>query len=280
MTLVNLLESLESGSHAACTGCAWRPSSGRSVAFGTSCLKHGIKWNQQSKAISMQISQDPAGTTPEETGRLCAVCNSLNPTDKSAQQGIALWRAGVVRDSDGDAGTKYLSRHYWTNAVMHGAKDRDYLESARSSCTAVLRDQISVLAPKVIIAGGRVAAKSLNDIGLLKNTWNAFRSSFHHGAYKEQAKLVNGEAATIFVTYHASARSVNQTVAKLYSAEVEALLDARLLELPAAGEARRFLHRYDRNSTSGRGMRVLLLHWLEIGMAVRSAYFETSTSQR
>ena len=218
---------------------------------------------------------DPAGTTPERTGCLCAVCNSANSGDRSAQQGIALWRAGVVRDSDVDGGARYLASHYWTNAVMHGAGDGQ-LEAARHSCTAVLRDQLLAASPKVIIAGGRVAAESLKQIGVLRHPWSSLRHALRRGAYREDTTLRTGEAATVFVTYHASARSVNQTVAGLYAEDVEAMLDRRLTEFPTAGEARRFLRQYDRATTPGRGMRLLLLHWFEIGKAVRNAHGATA----
>ena len=126
-----LLERLESGTHAACTACVWRPSPDRSIAFGISYLKHGLNWHGHTRAISVQISQDPAGTTPERTGCLCSVCNSANSSDQSAQQGIALWKAGVDRDEDDDSGEKFLSRHYWTNAVLHGDSTRAALERGR-----------------------------------------------------------------------------------------------------------------------------------------------------
>ena len=111
-----------------------------------------MNWRSDSRAISIQISRDPANTTPATTGWLCAVCNSENPTDQSAQHGIALWRAGVDRDTDGPEGAKYLSQHYWTNAVMHGGSgNANELKAARVSCAPVLRDQIVALAPKVFV---------------------------------------------------------------------------------------------------------------------------------
>lgn len=162
-----LLERLETGTHPACSNCVWRPSQDRRVAFGTSCLKHGVDWRTGSAAIRVQISQDPAGTTPERTGCLCAVCNSANATDRSAQQGISLWQAAVHRDSDRDAGASYVSRHYWTNAVMHGSNNRGQLPSARVSCAAALAAQLALLTPKVIIACGVDAATSLHELGIL-----------------------------------------------------------------------------------------------------------------
>ena len=234
-----------------------------------------MNWLSDAKAVSVQISQDPAGTTPEKTGCLCAVCNSANPTDKSAQQGIALWRAGIERDSDTDRGARFLAAHYWTNAVLHGSDDGQ-LESARSSCMPVLRDQIAAAGPRVIIAGGKVAAESLIQMSLIRQSWATVRQTLRRGAYRENTRLPGGEAATVFVTYHASARSVNQTVSGMYADDVEGLLEQRLGPLPTAGEARRFLNRYDRSTTTGRGMRVLLLHWLDIGMALRAAHGVTA----
>jgi len=169
----------------------------------------------------------------------------------------------------------YLASHYWTNAVMHGANDGQ-LEAARNSCSAVLDDQLLASSPQVIIAGGKVAAQSLHQIAVLKQPWSSLRHALRRGAYSERTTLRNGEPATVFVTYHASARSVNQTVSALYGDDVEVILDRRLAALPTAGEARRFLRRYDRASTTGRGMRLLLLHWFDIGTAVRHAHGATA----
>lgn len=271
MTLRDILTNAERGAHPACSHCVWRPTPTRRVAYGVSCLKHGVNWKADAKAISIQISQDPAGTTPEKTGCLCAVCNSANPTDKSAQQGIALWRAGIERDPDTDRGARFLAAHYWTNAVLHGSGDGQ-LESARSSCVPVVRDQIVAASPKVIIAGGKVAAESLIQMGLIGWPWGTVRQALRRGAYSENVRLPNGQSATVFVTYHASARSVNQTVSGMYADDVEGLLQERLRQCPTAGEARRFLNRYDRSTTTGKGMRLLLLHWLDIGVALRAAH--------
>lgn len=155
---------------------------------------------------------------------------------------------------------------------MHGVSTPNELEAARSSCAAVLGDQIVAGGPKVIIAGGRVAADSLKDIGLLRRPWSAFRHTLRRMPHREEAILDTGAATSVFVTYHASARSVNQTAAGFYAEDVETLLERRLAELPTAGEARRFLRLYDENTTPGRGMRVLLLHWLDIGEAIRLAH--------
>jgi len=271
MTISEILETARAGSHPACRVCVWRPQPGLPTAFGVSCVGHGINWHLKAKAVTFQISQDPAGTTPATTGNLCGLCNSANPTDRSAQQGTQLWQAGVERDSDVGGGSKFWTRHYWTNAVMHGRSD-GRLQAARSACTAVLRDQIVALAPRVIIGVGTVAAQSLNDIGFLKQSWPAFRQTLRRAPHCEHATLPNGDVVTVFVTYHASARSVNQTVAALYADDVENLLEQRLTLLPTAGEARRFLRHHSAATTPGRGMRVLLLHWLDIGAAIRAAH--------
>lgn len=90
-------------------------------------------------------------------------------------------------------------------------------------------------------------------------------------AYYEQT-VVAGSPTLVFVTYHTSARSVNQTVARLWNADIDRLLARKLAERPGAGEARRFLLRHPDSTTPGRGMRVLLVHWIEIGDAIRAAH--------
>ena len=68
---------------------------------------------------------------------------------------------------------------------------------------------------------GTVAVQSLDDIGLLKQHWSELRHTLRRAPHKERATLPTDEAAAVFVTYHASARAVNQTVAARYADDVE-----------------------------------------------------------
>lgn len=56
----------------------------------------------------MLIVQDPGDTTPHQTGRLCAVHNAENPSDKTAQQALHLWNAAVSLDHHNPSAGGYL----------------------------------------------------------------------------------------------------------------------------------------------------------------------------
>lgn len=274
MSIGDLLDAARRGAHRACAGCPSSPRRLPNPAFGVSCLEHGIDWGTPASAISMVIPRDPANTTPARTGKLCFVCNSQNPSDRSALHQFELWRAAVALADEGEQSRRYLGRHYWTNAVLHGS-DEEGLESARRCCREVLRDQIKLLSPKVIIAAGDAAAKSLHEIGLLKKSWPEFRARLASGVYREDVRLPAGAQAQVFCTYHTSARAVNCNVARLYSDATERELAKRIAVLEDPHAARAFLRRYDTSRTGSaeaKGMRVLLLHWLDIGAAIRLAH--------
>ncbi len=75
---------------------------------------------------------------------------------------------------------------------------------------------------------------------------------------------------------HTSAQAVytrpNSSAARLYPAGYEKLLDMKLKGIAKTASLEAFLEKYGEDSTRGRGMRVLLLHWLEIGRAIRLAH--------
>ncbi len=273
MTLQTVLEAAKGGDHAACQSCPWRPRSDRRLAFGESCQDHGIKWQSGASTVSMQIGQDPANTTPATTGKLCFVCNSENRTDKTAQHAFDLWKAAVALGSAGESARCYLDKHYLTNSMMHGGPVGER-PAARTCCTKVLYDQIRSLSPKVIIACGESAATSLKDVGLLKKPWGEYRRDFKQGVYSECSTLVD-QPVTVFCTYHTSGSSVNRRVQELYDPSTEAVLTTKLKDLEDDRAAKEFLGRYNPQERpgmkEGRGMRVLLLHWLEIGKAIREA---------
>lgn len=219
----------------------------------------------------MTIVRDPAGTTPERTGNLCFVCNREHGSDKTAQHAYDLWHAAVTPGAGGEHAEQYLRAHYWTNAVLHGRKD-GRLREARKNCVLVLLAQIDILRPRVIVASGEDAAASLFELGLLKTRWSAFRQGLGRGAHVEDARLGSGEAIRVFCTYHTSARAVNGPAASRYSETTERLLDEKLVSRPDAVALDDFLGGYRPDSAVGRGMRVLFLHWLEIGQAIREAH--------
>jgi len=268
--IAHVLTEAQRGTHEACSGCPWSPLLLPDVGFGTSCEEHGVRWSAGEQPISMQIVQDPGNTTPQKTMKLCFVCNKANPTDRTAQNNDALWQTAVA-----DTDEQYLRSHYWTNAMMHGASgaarnDHD-LAAAHLHCQGVLAAQIDALAPRVIIASGKVAADSLYALGLLSSRWDAFRRGFAEGAYHE-ATTRNGRTIHVYCTYHTAARAVNTVAAPLYSPHTDALLQRKAEATGRIDQVQAFLAPYaGRQDATSRGLRVLLLHWLDIGTAIRDA---------
>mgnify|MGYP000844172789 FL=1 len=273
MSLADLLITAQSGSHPACKNCPWNPSRKHinKPAYGVSCIQHGINWNSNVIAKSMLIAQDPAGTTPEKTGNLCGYCNARFSTDHSAQHGFSLWKAAVSLIDSGPECNKYMKSHYWTNAIMHGIKDENNRELARRCCQFILTEQINFLQPQVIIVTGKTAAESAFNLGLISKQWDEFKWDFSKHAHSEQVRLQTGSMATVFCTYHGSATAVNTHVARLYSEETQKAILDRIDQLPDPMPAHRFLRQYQGNNGEDKGMKVLLLHWLEIGYAIRQA---------
>lgn len=277
--MLNLLTQAELGTYKSCEDCPWNPKIHGSMAFGTSCREHAADWTLPGSVLSMQIVQDPAGTTPQKTGRLCSVHNSRNPTDKTAQHGHDLWNASVSFDIDEGIVDPYLKKHYWTNALLHGADKKNSemrksrnIELVRKKCSVLLDEQIHLLSPNVIISNGKIAASSLLDLRLVSKNWSDIRKGFSQGVYEEESVLPSGREVRVFCTYHTSIQPVNTCIAKLYSTELQVMLDNKLNEYLDFPRVRFFLDKYPADSQEGRGMRVLLLHWLDIGKAVRVAY--------
>jgi hypothetical protein len=134
-----------------------------------------------------------------------------------------------------------------------------------------LYDQIITLSPKVIIANGREACDSLYDLNLITKGWEDFRYDFPQKAYCECTLLPSGVEAKIYCTYHTSAQVVNPHVRRNYSEDTEHLLSKWLKELNNPLSIQWFLDYYLNTTNKGRGMRVLLLHWLDIGVSIRNA---------
>lgn len=271
MTIAQLLSAIQGGQYPACEGCPWNPKSTGKAAFGVSCREHGVDWTVQGRAISMLIARDPAGTTPATTGKLCGFCNTRNPTDHSANHGFQLWKAAVSLSESTQDSTRYMKTHYWTNAIMHGVDKDSRMIEARAYCRNILLEQIRLLSPKVIIACGKDAARSLFEGGLISTPWDVFKQEFPKRVFSEQTMLSSDSKVTIFCTYHGSATAVNTHVARLYSEETEILINQRIENLPEKMPAKRFLQQTIRLNGEDKGMRVLLLHWLDIGEAIRRA---------
>jgi hypothetical protein len=281
--LETLLADAKAGKLNACQECPWNPQFSDSMAFGVSCLCHGFDYRSTGDALSIQIAQDPAGSSPGETGRLCFVCNSPNRTDMTARNARELWEAAVSCGPYNRDGGGHLRHHFVTNAIMHGphkgvpASDADR-KRARVRCSSVLAGQIEMLRPKVVIACGVYAANSLREIGLLEARWDEFKERLMAGAYSEKDKSWRGFGTSIYCTYHTSKRGVDHAAARYEGSHTDEVLDKRLTKLGDQTEASAFAERHSGQSKRDRGMRVLLLHWLDIGEAIRRAHkFEGAT---
>ncbi len=267
-----LLKKAKRGALGACQDCPWSPVKLGPTAFGTSCREHGVDYTSSVGAVSVQVTQDPGSTTPEKTGRLCSVHNSCEPTDRTAQNGLSLWNVAVARQQDGGS-DPYLGGHYWTNAIMHGAPKgfRSRIKQARTHCSSVLRDQIAALSPKVVIACGEHATNSLFDAGLLNQRWYQIRRSFSSGVYEASSSSLGFETS-VYCTYHMSQGAVNRAASRLHSDHTEELLSQQLEQIENRAVVHEFLKANPLGSTSGKGMRVFLVHWLDIGDAIRRAH--------
>lgn len=280
-SIADILDAARTGDLEPCAGCPWSPKAEESVGFGVSCRDHGIDWARDGRAVSMIVVQDPGDTTPHETGRLCAVHNAENPTDRTAQQSLRLWNAAVsLRTGDPQHGG-YLRGHYWTNSIMHGASDstglreRRIMETARTHCTKVLEAQLRALRPKIVIASGAEAAKSLKSIGVMSAAWWRARREFPNGAYSEvNDRWLPDGTIRVFCTYHTAGGVVNRTVASAYEdSPSEPVIARKALALGNPGSVDEFLSTYSSLSSSlDKGMRYLLNHWLDIGLAIREAH--------
>lgn len=265
--LETLLRGAEAGTLGACRGCPWNPQTAEGMDFGVSCREHGFDQSLPGGASSVQVAQDPGGASPGETRRLCFVCNS----DRTALNSRALWEAAVACGHYGAHGGIYLRGHYVANAAMHGPRQGTplrtsrRLEQARERCQGVLAEQIEMLRPRVVIACGVPAAESLRRTGILQTPWGTFRECLGAGAYREDTSW-RGLETSVFCTYHAGPLGVSHAAGR-HSSRTEEMLDRRVAELEDQAAARAFL-----DTRKGRGMRLLLLHWLDIGEAIRSAY--------
>lgn len=87
MDITQILNQAEKGLLKYCKECPWSPEEEQTVGYGVSCSTHGINWKIVTKANSMIVVQDPGGTTPHHTGRLCAVHNAAYSGDREHHSG-------------------------------------------------------------------------------------------------------------------------------------------------------------------------------------------------
>jgi Uracil DNA glycosylase superfamily len=285
--LSSLLQDAALGKHSLCASCVWNPSRVGKMAFGTSCPEHTHV--SEGPALVVSIAQDPGGTTPESTSRLCVVHNSQNPTDQSAIHAFDLWRAAIsFQPQTHPYSDPYMKRTYFTNALLHGvptrdgrkAEERKRLQGARrtalTSCARVLEAQLSILRPKIVMVSGESAIQALGSVA--PGDWSEATDE----APARRVISMEGVPHRIlaFRLIHAGAQGTNlaaaPTARRLFrsAAEQEAALRARIGFLPSPQQALNFLDRYRDNGTTDTTFRGMMLHlrwWITVGEAIRAA---------
>jgi uracil-DNA glycosylase len=266
------LNNLKEFKHEACKSCPWAKPG---MAFGKSCQDHCHNWARSDHADVMSILQDPGGTTPEHTEKLCAVCNSANPSDKTARYCFDLARAAGID----------LKRWYVTNSTKHGIATsrfskseqeafKSHEESARFQCARVLLDEINIVKPKLIIVSGGKALASLQNAGIV----NAEKLGFGHWVRISPVTVSNlpgnGQAVKLFFLYHTSARVTNQTLSRLYDESIPEKIKEIQKHLSSPDAVDQFIKNFDRPDSSGKqtvrnGMLVHLYHWLRLAETIK-----------
>ncbi len=169
------LQQMKYGVFSYCGGCPRKPQAGQEPWFGTSCREHHSDGTNVDIAWMMA---DP-GSEVRETKTLCVVHNLRDSTSRNALRflrklgiGSTIPEAEVRRifrsSNPGDQWFNQLTqpeqdklrRIYPTNAVLHGSRANN-LSAAGRSCCPVIRRLISELSPKVLIAFGGQAAKTI-----------------------------------------------------------------------------------------------------------------------
>jgi hypothetical protein len=281
-----LLEELRHGTHTVCSHCSWNPRAAGRMAFGSSCSEHGH--SGEDAALVLSLAQDPGGTTPEVTSRLCPVHNSENSSDKSAAHGFDLWRAAVsLRPYSPDYRDPFMKRTYYSNALLHGIPTRDARTAEERSrlgrsrrqalgcCVGALRLQFEVLQPRVVLAHGEVAATALALVA--PGEWS---QSTRFGVPKRPLRVPGVPHQILGLRFiHASARGTNLVAAplarRLFSSteSQESAVRSQIELLPEPSEAQRLLFAYQPSAgmtdTTYRGMMLHLSWWIDAGEAIR-----------
>lgn len=285
--LHTLLYDAEHGNLALCSGCVWNPSLVGKMAFGTSCPEHTHV--SEDPALVVSIAQDPGGTTPESTSRLCVVHNSQNPTDQSAIHAFDLWRAAIsFQPLTHPYSDPFMKRTYFTNALLHGvptrdgraANDRKRLQDARRTaltcCARVLEAQLSILQPKIVMVSGESAIQALGIIA--PGDWSEATDEAPARRVISVERVPHRILA--FRLIHAGAQGTNlaaaPTARRLFrsAAEQESALRKRIGVLPSPRQALTFLDNYRGKGTTDTTFRGMMLHlrwWITVGEAIRAA---------
>jgi hypothetical protein len=255
------------------------------MAFGTSCAEHTHATD--SPALAVSLARDPGGTTPERTRRLCPAHNSVS--DQSAAHGFDLWRAAIsMSPQTHPYSDPLMKRTYFTNAILHGVPTRDsrpaderkrlqrLLKRALVPCADVLRAQLTLLRPKVIMVFGESADQALAYVA--PGHWSEATAAVP--AHRQFELTDTGHTTTAYRLIHGSPQSTNLVAAPLAqrffatTRDQSEFVRAKIETLPSSREALNFLDKYRAKSSTDTLFQGMMLHlswWIEVGSALRSA---------
>lgn len=269
--IAELLDKVSKFQHEACNGCELADE--KIAVFGRSCVEHHFDWRKDGKAGIISIGQDPSKSTPEYTGVLCNICNRINKRDKSSFNSFDLMKAAIICDWEFDESRphKYYKMWYVTNAIKHGLK-RDVSvkinkDKILKRCSKILKEEIMILQPRLVIAFGRMAMDALRMGGIVKAGDRLVR--------REKKEISNfypdGTSLTVFYTYHPSVPE--EYLADRYDATIKSGIENLKDKHPNPAAVDSFIHKYRYETDEKRkAMYVLLLHWLELGKVIRDIF--------
>lgn len=263
--MANLIDKIERRNHESCKYC---PLSSQKTAFGKSCPEHYFNWlksDEGAKVIS--IAKDPGGTSPEKTGVMCIFCN-YDPTASTASILFKVAILGVSPEEPIKKESSIFQVWYDTNAIKHGIPrelDKDDIQLASTCCSAILREEISILKPEVIRVAGSAALKSLMNAGIIENAAPTMKNYAFSDPLIKKNYYGNGQDLHICFIYHTSPRTTNMTLPRYYGPEIDKEIERYKRRHPNPGAIEDFKEQYKHRA----GMMVHLYLWLKFADRLR-----------
>lgn len=271
---------MKNAEHPSCKSC---PLSIKGMAFGVSCTKHNIDWQNNDKTpLFMGAGSDPGGTTPEKTGILCAFCNSANATDKTAQHTFDLLKTAIIGDWKYNLkeGHHFFKQFYSTNIVKHGIPTKGNLSDSeirnlksqfdfsRRCCKGVFLDELNLFKPKLLTLSGKNSVMTLQELKILPS--GSFMTMVENSPYKIRSYYSDGSDLLIWCLYHTAAKVTNMTLPRYYSDSILEEINVIKKNHPNPEAVDSFIQKYNRESdTVRKGMMVHLKSWLKMGQLMR-----------
>lgn len=275
-----LLKKAENFEHIACKDCPWNKPG---MAFGVCCTKHHLNWKKKEQADIFSIGQDPGSTTPERTGTICAICNSVNTSDGSAQGAFDLLKSAIIGEWDySRARTNEIFKNWYpTNSLKHGIhsrfsqKEENLLEKKRKNamkcCSIILKEEIDIIRPKLLLVNGLRAVKMLQFQGIIEKGNLPMRSWVENSPHEIKDYYGDGASLKIFCLYHTAKKVTYQTVWKLHNEETLETIKKLRERHPNPRAVDSFIEKYSKASyTVRKGMLVHLMYFLKLGEVIRN----------